>query len=99
VAIEEVLKVGAIEVDVGRRRARLGGDELPLKRREFDLLTYLCRNVGIVCTRTRLLSSVWADELSGDSRTVDVHIRRLRKHIGEERLHTVRGVGYALRKG
>jgi DNA-binding response OmpR family regulator len=94
----EVLTLGGIRVDVGRRRAELDGRALPLKRREFDLLTYLCRNAGIVCTRSRLLTNVWADELAGDSRTVDVHVRRLRRHIGAGYLHTVRGVGYALRK-
>jgi DNA-binding response OmpR family regulator len=94
----EVLTLGGIRVDVGRRRAELEGHPLALKRREFDLLTYLCRNAGIVCTRSRLLTNVWADELAGDSRTVDVHVRRLRRHIGAGYLHTVRGVGYALRK-
>ncbi|HEV8632948.1 MAG TPA: response regulator transcription factor [Chloroflexota bacterium] len=95
---EEILTVGSIRVDVGRRRASLGGELLPLKRREFDLLAYLCRNTGIVLTRSRLLANVWGDELDGDSRTVDVHVRRLRRHIGHDRLQTVRGVGYVLRK-
>jgi len=95
---EEILTVGPIRIDVGRRRVSLGGQMLPLKRREFDLLAYLCRNAGIVLTRSRLLANVWGDELDGDSRTVDVHVRRLRRHIGPERLQTVRGVGYVLRK-
>jgi DNA-binding response OmpR family regulator len=94
----EVLTLGGIAVDVGRRRAELDGRVLPLKRREFDLLAYLCRNAGIVCSRSRLLTNVWEDELSGDSRTVDVHVRRLRRHLGAAYLHTIRGLGYALRK-
>ena len=94
----EVVVVGGVRVDVGRRRAELDGRVLPLKRREFDLLAYLCRNAGIVCSRSRLLSNVWEGELGGDSRTVDVHVRRLRRHLGAGYLHTVRGLGYALRK-
>ena len=95
---DEVLAVGGLVVDVGRRRVELDGRVLPLKRREFDLLAYLCRNTGIVCSRSRLLENVWADELAGDSRTVDVHVRRVRRHIGAGYLLTVRGVGYVLRK-
>jgi DNA-binding response OmpR family regulator len=97
VRLEEVLTVGAIRVDVGRRRSWLDGRLMPLKRREFDLLTYLCRNAGIVLTRPQLLREVWADELSTESRTVDVHVRRLRRHLGPC-IQTVRGVGYTLRR-
>jgi DNA-binding response OmpR family regulator len=94
---EELLTVGPIRVDVGQRRSWLDGRLMSLKRREFDLLTYLCRNAGIVLTRSQLLREVWADELSPESRTVDVHVRRLRRHIGA-RIQTVRGIGYTLRK-
>lgn len=99
---EERLVVGGLEVDLARRRASLDGRPLPLKRREFDLLAYLARNAGIVLSRSRLLANVWDDELENHSRTVDVHVRRVRRHLEAGRserryLHTVRGAGYVLR--
>jgi DNA-binding response OmpR family regulator len=99
---EEVLTVGGITVDAGRRTATLDGERLPLKRREFDLLAYMALNAGIVLSRDRLLTNVWADELEDGTRTVDVHVRRLRRHIeptpdSAVYIHTVRGTGYVLR--
>jgi DNA-binding response OmpR family regulator len=97
-ADDERLAVGELAVDVAARRARLGGRVLPLRRREFDLLAHLARNAGVVLTRRQLLASVWDDELAGDTRTVDVHVRRLRRHLGPASyLQTVRGTGYVLR--
>jgi DNA-binding response OmpR family regulator len=101
--LDEPIEVGALVVDAARRVATLAGQRLALKRREFDLLAYLALNAGIVLTRDRLLSEVWADELGRDTRTVDVHVRRLRRLLEAEperprRLETVRGVGYVLRR-
>ncbi|HEY3108322.1 MAG TPA: response regulator transcription factor [Chloroflexota bacterium] len=100
---DETIDVGPLVVDAGRRIATLAGQRLALKRREFDLLAYLALNAGIVLSRDRLLSEVWADELGGHTRTVDVHIRRLRRHLEADPeaprfLETVRGVGYVLRR-
>jgi DNA-binding response OmpR family regulator len=99
---DDLLTVGGLVVEAGRWRATLDGQRLPLKRREFSLLAYLARNAGIVMSRSRLLSNVWDGEVEGETRTVDVHVRRLRRHLERDRahpeyLHTVRGVGYVLR--
>jgi DNA-binding response OmpR family regulator len=98
----EELVVGGLRIDLAGRRASLDGRALPLRRREFDLLAYLARNAGIVLTRSQLLSNVWGDELDGGTRTVDVHVRRLRRHLepapdAPVYLHTVRGTGYQLK--
>ena len=100
--IDEIIDAREISLDVSRRMAIVRGVPVLLKRREFDLLVYLVRNAGIVVTRNRLLSTVWADELEGGTRTVDVHIRRLRCQIeldpaNPEYIVTVRGTGYAFR--
>ena len=100
----EEIRVGPLLVDPARRIAAVGARRLALKRREFDLLAYLALNSGIVLSRDRLLSEVWADELGSQTRTVDVHVRRLRRHLDaapETRalLETVRGVGYVLKRG
>lgn len=86
-------------VDVAARRALHQGEELRLKRREFDLLAYFLRYPGQVLSRERLLRNVWGYESAGDTRTVDVHVRWLRGKIEPEptsptRIQTVRGLGY-----
>jgi len=100
-AIEPVLKVGDIEVDVARHRASKGGRVLELKPKEFDLLAFLVRNKGLVFSRDQLLEKVWGYDFAGDTRTVDVHVRWLRQKIetdpnNPEHLITVRGTGYKL---
>jgi DNA-binding response OmpR family regulator len=92
-----VIAVGAIEVDLGRREARLGGQVVPLATREFDLLQYLCENQGRALSRRQLLDGVWGLDWIGDDRTVDVHVRQLRKKFGDALpLDTVWGVGYRM---
>ena len=92
-----VLAFGAVEVDVKRREARLDGTAVPLAAREFELLQYLAENRGIALSRRQLLDGVWGDDWIGDERTVDVHVRQLRKKFGDHLpLTTVWGVGYRL---
>jgi DNA-binding response OmpR family regulator len=92
-----VIELGAIEVDTGRREVRLGGSVVPLATREFDLLAYLADNLGLALSRRQLLNGVWGDDWFGDERTVDVHVRQLRKKLGVDLpLATVWGVGYRL---
>jgi DNA-binding response OmpR family regulator len=92
-----VLRVGAIEVDTGRREARTDGTPVALATREFDLLQYLCEHTGLALSRRQLLDGVWGDDWVGDDRTVDVHVRQLRKKFGDALpLDTVWGVGYRL---
>ena len=93
----EVLSVGDVEVDVGRREARAGGRVVTLATREFDLLQYLAQNAGLALSRQQILDGAWGPEWVGDERTVDVHVRQLRKKLGEALpLATIWGVGYRL---
>ncbi len=93
----EVVTVGRVEVDLGRHEVRVDGDVVGLATREFDLLAYLARNVGLALSRQQLLDGVWGPGWFGDERTVDVHVGQLRKKVGAALpLATVWGVGYRL---
>ncbi len=86
-----------IVVDDARREARVRGDAVPLATREFDLLAHLARNQGLALSRQQLLDAVWGAGWEGDDRTVDVHVRQLRKKLGDDLpLATVWGIGYRL---
>ena len=92
-----VLEVGDVIIDTGRREVRLGDDVVALTSREFDLLAYLALNSGLALSRQQLLDGVWGEGWYGDERTVDVHVRQLRKKLGDGLpLTTVWGVGYRL---
>lgn len=92
-----VVALGTIEVDTGRREVRRAGTVVPLATREFDLLAYLADNLGLALSRRQLLNGVWGSDWYGDERTVDVHVRQLRKKLGEDLpLATVWGVGYRM---
>ena len=92
-----VLGVGGVEVDLGRREARVDGSVVPLATREFDLLAFMAENEGLVLSRQQLLDNVWGHGWYGDERTVDVHVRQLRRKLGDALpLATVWGVGYRL---
>jgi DNA-binding response OmpR family regulator len=93
----DVVLVGGVEIDTGRREARVDGAAIPLATREFDLLRFLAENEGLALTRQQLLDGVWGPGWYGDERTVDVHVRQLRKKLGDALpLATVWGVGYRL---
>jgi len=99
-ASKDVLIVGPIRVDLEGRRVQVDGRAVDLTRKEFDLLVALMRNRGRVLSRDRLLGQVWEYEYPGETRTVDVHIRRLRQKLGDSAkdwIETVVGVGYRLR--
>ncbi|MES1245391.1 MAG: response regulator [Acidobacteriota bacterium] len=98
-AAAERLEVGDIELDISGHQLRLRGKEVPLTATEFRLLRLLMERGGRVQTRGQLLSDVWGYAEDIDSRTVDTHIRRLRRKLGPEadRIETVIGVGYRLR--
>ena len=84
-------------VDLTRREARCKDEPVPLATREFDLLAHLARNQGIALSRQQLLDGVWGADWVGDDRTVDVHVRQLRKKLGDDLpLATVWGIGYRL---
>jgi two-component system, OmpR family, alkaline phosphatase synthesis response regulator PhoP len=86
----------SIQVDFEDMRVKCGEADVKLTRKEFALLEHLIKNLGRVATRQQLLDSVWGYSYFGDTRTLDVHIRRLRQKMGDcsTRIETVVGVGY-----
>ena len=95
---EEIIEIGELKLDPGRHEVKIKGEELQLTPKEFDVLSFLMLNAGQVFSRESLLERIWGYEYQGATRTVDVHIRRLRKKIEgysqQEYIKTVRGVGY-----
>lgn len=92
-----VVEVGAYALDLGRHEVRGPAGVVALTAREFDLLAYLAANRGLALSRQQLLDGVWGPDWYGDARTVDVHVRQLRKKLGDDiPLATVWGVGYRL---
>ena len=91
--------LGDLMVDADRREVTLAGRPIALKPREFDVLWLFARNDGRVFSREQLIETLWGFDFDGDPRTVDVHIRRIRRAIGDRAdrpryLHTIHGVGY-----
>ncbi|HWD25134.1 MAG TPA: response regulator transcription factor [Acidimicrobiales bacterium] len=94
-ANEAPITVGTVTVDPLRREVVANGEPIAFTAREFDLLAHLAENTGIVFSRRQLLDAVWGPGWIGDERTVDVHVRQLRRKLGDAfRLTTVWGVGY-----
>ena len=92
---EKVLRHGALSIDAGRREVKVGDQEVQLAPKEFDLLWELLDHKGLVLTRDQLLERVWGYTFAGDTRTVDVHVRQLRRKLGDASpIVTVWGVGY-----
>ncbi len=99
-----VLEVGDVSVDPDRHRVFVRGTEVHLRRKEFELLELLIENAGRVLTRDTLIDRVWGTDYVGDTKTLDVHIKRLRNHIENSPsapaiITTVRGVGYRFEVG
>jgi len=89
------IRHGDLLVDAGRREVKVGEDEIQLAPKEFDLLWELLDHRGLVLTRDQLLERVWGYTFAGDTRTVDVHVRQLRRKLGDASpIVTVWGVGY-----
>ncbi|AEX41076.1 response regulator transcription factor [Corynebacterium diphtheriae] len=96
---DEILGSGRIHMDVERHTVTVDGEEISMPLKEFDLLEYLMRNSGRVLTRGQLIDRVWGADYVGDTKTLDVHIKRLRSKIEPEtsapcHVITVRGLGY-----
>lgn len=99
---EHVLRIEDLEINIERHQVKVGHRQIDLTLKEFELLCYLAQNRGHVLTRDQLLDKVWGIEYAGETRTVDVHIRYLRKKLeqgGEEEryIETVRGKGYKIK--
>ena len=93
----QVVEVGLFTIDSGRREVTTpGGETVRPTAREFDLLWYLAEHQGLVLSRGQILEAVWGYEYFGETRTVDVHIRQLRKKLDGIPIETVWGVGYRL---
>ncbi|MFR9730334.1 response regulator [Saccharopolyspora sp. MS10] len=95
----QVLEAGPVRMDVERHVVTVSGAEISLPLKEFDLLEYLLRNVGRVLTRGQLIDRVWGADYVGDTKTLDVHVKRLRSKLEPDPaepqyLVTVRGLGY-----
>lgn len=95
----EVLVEGAVRLDLERHELSVDGELVSLALREFELLSYLMENSGRVVTRESLMQNVWGWDYIGDTKTIDVHVKRLRSKIESDpsaplRISTIRGVGY-----
>lgn len=97
----ETLVLGGLEMDFAKHVFRKNGLAIALPLREFELLEFLLRNSGRVLTRNQIIDRVWGSDYFGDTKTLDVHIKRLRAKIEEDPaepkiIHTIRGLGYKL---
>jgi two-component system response regulator RegX3 len=94
-----VLEAGGVQIDPDRHLVFIRGEDVHLRRKEFELLSLLMENAGRVLTRDVLIDRIWGSDYFGDTKTLDVHIKRLRTHIEEDPsspklITTIRGVGY-----
>lgn len=93
----DVLRVGDVVLDHGRHEVRVAGAPVELTRKEFDVLALLLANAGRVVTRDTLIARVWGDDYVGDTKTLDVHVKRIRSKIDDasgSHITTIRGLGY-----
>jgi two-component system alkaline phosphatase synthesis response regulator PhoP len=91
---EGIIKAGPLKIDLKKHIIFFGNLEVHLPKKEFNLLTLLCKNMGEVKTREEIMDQVWGTEVVVGDRTIDVHIRKLREKFGEELITTIKGVGY-----
>ena len=94
-----VITAGPVTIDVDRHAVSIGGENISLPLKEFELLEFLVRNSGRVLTRTQLIDRVWGSDYFGDTKTLDVHVKRLRAKIEKDPanptyIQTIRGLGY-----
>lgn len=97
---DNILSAGGITIDTQRREVKVDGEYVPLTFKEYEVLVLLLRNAGKVFSRDELLQKVWGFDFTGESRTVDVHMRTLRAKLGDRSRHivTIRGIGYKFSK-
>lgn len=92
----ECTEIGGIEIDKAAHIVRVDGQEIDLSYKEFELLTYFVENKGIALSREKILNNVWNYDYFGDARTIDTHVKKLRKKMGEkgDYIKTIWGMGY-----
>jgi two-component system response regulator RegX3 len=96
---DKSLKAGPVEIDVESHKVKVNGEFVSVPLKEFELLEFLVRNSGRVLTRTQLIDRIWGSDYFGDTKTLDVHIKRLRAKIEKDPANpvfilTIRGLGY-----
>ncbi len=99
--LPDVFEVGPIRIDVDRHVVDVRGETVTMPLKEFDLLELLMRNAGRVLTRAQIIDRVWGSDYVGDTKTLDVHVKRLRSKVEADPAHpelivTVRGLGYKM---
>lgn len=97
---ENIINIDGINIDLAARILKIDGKVVSLTPKEYDLLTFLIENQGIALSREKIISTVWGYDYYGDDRTLDTHIKLLRKNLGpySNRIVTLRGVGYRFEK-
>ena len=93
---DQILTCGDLEMDPAAREVRKSGVLVELTFKEFELLRLLCTRQGVALTRDEILQAVWDYDYTGETRTVDMHVKALRQKLGEDVITTVRGVGYKM---
>ncbi len=92
----EFIEIGGIEIDKAAHIVKIDGQEIELSFKEFELLTYFVENKGLALSREKILNNVWNYDYFGDARTIDTHVKKLRKKMGEkgDYIRTIWGMGY-----
>jgi two-component system response regulator RegX3 len=98
---QDLMEVGPVKLNIGKHQVSVNGSPVSLPLKEFELLEFLMRNSGRVLTRSQLIDRVWGGDYYGDTKTLDVHIKRLRAKIEADPanpvlIQTIRGLGYKL---
>ena len=93
---DQILTCGDLEIDPAAREVRKSGVLVELTFKEFELLRLLCTRQGVALTRDEILQAVWDYDYTGETRTVDMHVKALRQKLGEDVITTVRGVGHKM---
>ena len=97
ISAKGVIQISNIIINEQSRNVEVAGNDIKLSPKEYDLLMYLYRNKNISVDRDKILNDVWNFSYYGDDRTVDTHIKSLRKKIGQDIIETIRGIGYMLK--
>ncbi|MCD8365182.1 MAG: response regulator transcription factor [Clostridiales bacterium] len=96
-SLDNLLTAGDVTIDLRSRSVKKNGREIRLTKKEFDILALLAQNIGVAMYRETIYERVWGGEYTGDSRTVDLHVQRLRKKCGlQDKIRSVHKVGYRL---